>query len=360
MRKPFRIKGRKGYFLHVETEPGKTSIRKIGNTLREANAAWELMLKRSEQSAGGAISEPGSQSVVMLISKYCDWMAEQVSQGNLAQSSLTRRINYLASFLKHIDTQLVIDDLKVFHVTEWLQERKRWNANTKYYAGVTVKRAFNWCKREGRILLNPIEFITLQKGESRDFVIDDATLSQLRLGASDPKFKRRHVIAFRVALTVLSISGCRPGEFAKLRVEDWQDDRWIIKSHKTARKLRKPRVIYLCPCLLTLSRIAAGNRTKGPLFMAAPGEAWTYSKMRRRFERLRKRIGVDPKCVLYSFRHTSITNALIAGVDVSTVAQVHGTSIQMIQSAYGHLCQHSKHLNQAVTKMARARRKPAE
>lgn len=356
MHKPFKIKGRKGYFLHVPIADGKTSVRKIGATLREANAAWEKMLKDAERDAASPNENPTDALVVSLISKYCDWMMEKVSKGQLAESTMKRRVNYLASFLKFIDTQLRLDDLKVHHVEDWLTSKKTWNANTQYYAGVSLKRVFNWARRQGRIKDNPIEFIELEKGGARDYLVNEDTLRTLRIGASDKKFKRRHVIAFRTLLTVLSISGCRPGEVAKVQVEDWHGDRWIIKNHKTAKKTRKPRVIYLCPCLLTLTKIAAGERKKGPLFQASAGEPWTYEKMRRRFERLKKRLKLDPSLVLYSFRHTSITNALMAGVDVSTVAEVHGTSIQMIQQAYGHLCQHQKHLNKAVFMMAKARR----
>lgn len=356
MHKPFKIKGRKGYFLHVPIANGKTSVRKIGETLREANKAWEAMLKANEARSANPSEDPAANLVVSLISKYCDWMQERVELGHLAKSTMERRVVYLASFLKSIDTQLSIVDLKVHHVTDWLVSQRTWNANTQYYAGVSIKRVFNWCRKQGRIKDNPVEHMELEKGDARDYIVSDAILNTLREGASDRRFRRPHVIAFRMLLTVLSISGCRPSEIANVRVEDWKGDRWIIKHHKTSGKTKRPRVVYLCPCLLTITRLAAGKRTKGPLFMCAPGQEWTYSRMRVRFERLRKRLNLDPKLVLYSFRHTSITNALLAGVDVSTVAEVHGTSIQMIQQSYGHLCQHQKHMNKAVYTMAKARR----
>lgn len=356
MRKPFRIKARNAWYIRVprNDDSGTTSLVKLGATKREADAAWEAMLRANADPHG--VSDPGGLLVVALISRYCDWMESAVAKKTLAESSFTRRMNYLVSFLKNTDTQLHVHDLKVHHVNDWLRKQKTWNTNTQYYAGVAVKRVFNWCKTEGRIDKNPLENLKLDKGDSRDFLIDDETFKKLLAGASDLKYRRRHVIAFRMLLTVLSLSGCRPGEVAKVQVEDWHDDRWIIKKHKTSKKTRKPRVVYLCPCLRTITRIAAGDRKSGPLFMASSSEGWTYEKMRRRFERLRQRVKVDPKCVLYSFRHTSITNALIAGVDVSTVAEVHGTSIQMIQMAYGHLCQHQKHLTKAVFTMAKARR----
>jgi hypothetical protein len=41
--------------------------------------------------------------------------------------------------------------------------------------------------------------------------------------------------------------------------------------------------------------------------------------------------------VLYSVRHSVITDAISAGADVLTVARISGTSLQMIQRFYGHL-----------------------
>lgn len=356
MRKPFRISSRKAWYIRVDRNDGsgKQSLVKLGTTKREADAAWELMLRASDESTGGEAN--GGKLVISLISKYCDWMKKSVEDDKLAATTMTRRINYLASFIKSITTTLHVDELKVFHITEWLAAKKSWNTNTQYYAAVAVRRVFTWCVSQGHLDKNPLVAMKLEKGSSRDFTIDAETLQKLLVGASDAKYRRPHVIAFRTLLTVLSLSGCRPSEVANVRVEDWHDDRWVLKKHKTAKKTKRARVVYLCPCLRTITRIAAGDRKRGPLFMAATGEPWTYSKMRRRFERLKKRVGVDPACVLYSFRHTSITNALIAGVDVSTVAEVHGTSIQMIQMAYGHLCQHQKHLNKAVHTMAKARR----
>ncbi len=356
MRKPFRISSRKAWYIRVDRNDGsgKQSLVKLGTSKREADAAWELMLRASADSVSGVAD--GAKLVVSLISKYCDWMQKSVEDGTLAPSTMSRRLQYLASFLKFHKTHMHVEDLKVHHITEWLASQKNWNTNTQYFAGVSIKRVLSWCVTQGYIEKNMLGSLSLPKGEARDYLVDAETLQTLLKGASDPKYRRKHVIAFRTLLTVLSLSGCRPGEVAAVRIEDWHGDRWILKKHKTAKKTRKARVVYLCPCLLTITRIAAGNRKKGPLFMAAPGEPWTYSKMRRRFERLRKRMNIDPACVLYSFRHTSITNALVASVDVATVAEVHGTSIQMIEIAYGHLCQHQKHLSKAVYMMAKARR----
>ena len=98
--------------------------------------------------------------------------------------------------------------------------------------------------------------------------------------------------------------------------------------------------------------MAAGRKT-GPLLRPEESRPWKYSDLRRRFERLRKRKKIDANCVLYSNRHTWITNAMIATGDVAAVAEMAGTSIQMIQQRYGHLSQRKKFLMKSAVKIAR-------
>ena len=77
--------------------------------------------------------------------------------------------------------------------------------------------------------------------------------------------------------------------------------------------------------------------------------------MGRRFARLRKRVKADPGCVLYSYRHTSITDSLVADMEIATVAELHGTSVRMIEANYGHLCRHKDHLLRAARSVAKFR-----
>jgi len=162
----------------------------------------------------------------------------------------------------------------------------------------------------------------------------------------------------RPVLIALWLTGCRPSEIKRVTVEDFDGKRWTIKKHKTRRKKKAPRVVYLSPCAVTLSRILAGDRTSGPLFQPGEGRRWKYSEMRQRFHRLREREKIDKRCVLYSLRHTWITNALLRGLDVATVAALAGTSIKMISDHYGHLSQHENHLEAAVNRVAGASQSP--
>lgn len=57
---------------------------------------------------------------------------------------------------------------------------------------------------------------------------------------------------------------------------------------------------------------------------------------------------------IYDFRHLWISEALMAGNDVATVARMAGTSIAMVERVYGHF--RNDHLQEAQNRLDQARR----
>lgn len=330
---------------------GKLKTVRLADTKTAAYDEWDRM-KRASEAAEKSPSE--SITVTTVVTAYTGHIRSQAKLGRIEPTTVERRLNHITPFLAACG-DVTVADLRPHHVTDWLQSRERWNATTRSDAAAEVKRAFKWATDEGRIENNPLEKLRVARGEPRDHVISGEEYRSLITGVCGEKYLTRNRTAFRAVLIALRLSGCRPSEITKLTIADFNGATWTIKKHKTRKKKIRPRIVYLPPCLLTLSRILAGDRLSGPLFLAAADRGWKYSDMRLRFQRLRDKAKADPKCVLYSFRHTWITEALLAGVDVATVAEMAGTSIQMIDRHYGHLCQHPKHLTDAAGKVARAR-----
>lgn len=355
MRKPFFWAARKGWYLRVPGEDGKLDTIRLGDTKQDAYNEWDR--RKIEAAAPPPPPTPIESPLVSeLIDQFIAHIRSEAKLGKIKSTTVDRRIAHLAPFLA-VSAGLSIDDLKPHHITSWLQAQHTWNATTRSDAAAVVKQAIKWAADQGRIPASPIDRIKVSRGEPRDHVISDAEYESILAAVWQQKFARRLVTSFRVVLIALRLSGCRPGEIARLKVEDFDGSTWTIREHKNKKKKRKPRVIYLCPCLVTLTRVAARGRESGPLFLAGDGRGWKYSDMRLRFQRLRAKAKASPECVLYSFRHTWITNALLAGVDVATVAEMAGTSIQMIDRVYGHLSQHKSHMIDAALKIRAARGK---
>jgi site-specific recombinase XerD len=64
---------------------------------------------------------------------------------------------------------------------------------------------------------------------------------------------------------------------------------------------------------------------------------------------------VRDRLTVYAFRHLWISEALMAGIDIATVARMAGTSIAMIERVYGHFT--NAHLQQAQDRLDRYRRR---
>lgn len=347
MRQPFYLKSRKAWFLKISRSDGSISQIPLGKTKKAAFEKWRIL-----NNADGTSSALTAMKVIGL---FIEAMNDRVELGQLEEKTVARRILRIVPFCKWMEKKhpgLTVDQLKPFHVSTWLRTKDSWNATTRYDAASNLKQAFNWATKEGRIDRNPITHLEVEKGESRDCLIERTEYEKILQNAGGSKFNGKNVRAFRPVLIALWLSGCRPSEIRRVRIEDFDGKRWTIKKHKTRKKKKKPRQIFVSPCLGTLSKIVAHGRSSGPLFQPKSGEKWEYSEMRRRFERLRKRIDANPKLVMYSFRHTWITNAMLSGEDVATIASLAGTSIRMIDEHYGHLSQHESHLEIAALRIA--------
>lgn len=348
MRKPFFWAERKAWYLRVPVD-GKLKTVRLGTTRTEAYDEWDRLKTAAVESA----TTKQSPTVDELITAFVAHIKSDAKLGRIKPKTVKRRIDYLAPFLA-VCGDITIDELKPHHVTDWLRSKSTWNATTRADGAAAVKQAIKWAADEGRIKASPIENLRVAKGSPRDHVITLEEYRTLLAEVWTGNYARRRSTAFRQVLIALRLSGCRPSEIVAVNIRDFDGTTWTIKEHKTKKKKRKPRMVYLSPCLQTLSRIAARGRESGPLFLANADRGWKYSDLRLRFQRLRAKAYADPKCVLYSFRHTWITNALLAGVDVATVAEMAGTSIQMIDRHYGHLSQHRQHLSEAAAKVAKA------
>jgi integrase len=149
-----------------------------------------------------------------------------------------------------------------------------------------------------------------------------------------------HAASDRLGLLVevLAVTGCRPVQAARLVVGDLQADRVMMpRSAKgRGRKRIDRRPIPIPPSLIKKLRAAAGDRpTDAPLLQRPDGQAWQpgRSDHSRPFALSLATAGL-PKVVPYALRHTSITRALLRGVPVRVVADLHDTSVAMIERNY--------------------------
>lgn len=144
---------------------------------------------------------------------------------------------------------------------------------------------------------------------------------------------------FRLLYESLMQCGARPGELCKILIEehiDWDEREIVIAQHKTARKTGKPRRIAIGEKFEPLLRQAIGDRTAGPVFLTIRGQAWRPAHASAEFRRLRNKLGLDSKLVLYSTRHRFGTRLTEEGLPTPEVAALMGHTSIMTTQRYIH------------------------
>jgi integrase len=164
--------------------------------------------------------------------------------------------------------------------------------------------------------------------------------------------------AFREFVLALQETGCRPSEVSRVTAADvnLEAGLWVLKEHKTARKTRRPRVVYLTPAMVELTRKLMAEHPEGALFRSPRGDKpFSRNNVRCRFRRLREKLPHLAGVVAYSYRHTFATEALANGVGIAQVAELMGhASTEMVSSVYGHLADRLSHMRDAAKKAVSA------
>ena len=209
-----------------------------------------------------------------------------------------------------------------------------------------VKRAFSWATAEGLLDKNPVQGIKKPPTEKRDRILTREEREEILAAIKDEPF--------REFVSAMQETGCRPSEISRVTAADVNLDSgfWVLKKHKTAAKTGKPRVVYLTPAMVELSRKLIAKHPEGPLFRGPRGgRPFTRNSIRCRFRRLREKLPHLAGVVAYSYRHTFATEALANGVGIAQVAELMGhTRTEMVSFVYGHLAERLSHMQAAAKK----------
>jgi len=128
----------------------------------------------------------------------------------------------------------------------------------------------------------------------------------------------------------------RPGAMAKLTAGDFdkRTSELTIGKDKTG----KPRRIQVSPDAAALLAAQAKDKLPGAsLFMRSNGKAWDKNSWKLPIADAVKAADLPAGATAYTLRHSTITDLVSAGLPLLTIAQISGTSAEMIERHYGHL-----------------------
>lgn len=138
----------------------------------------------------------------------------------------------------------------------------------------------------------------------------------------------------RQLVTALLLTGARPGELAKANVQDFDKARGTLTLNgKTGY-----RVVTLSTAAIRFFTIQIRDRIgNAPLLIREYGTRWDKDAWKKPFKEATKVAGLTSDAVMYSLRHTAISELIAGGMDSFLVARLAGTSTAMIDKHYGHL-----------------------
>jgi integrase len=135
-------------------------------------------------------------------------------------------------------------------------------------------------------------------------------------------------------VTAALLTGARPGELATLCAGDFNRSQGVL----TLRGKTGSRTVAISTeAAKFFNARSKGKTPAAPLLATSFGQAWNKDNWKKPLKDAVTKAGLSDAVVLYSLRHTAISEMMRAGIDVFTVAKLTGTSVSMIEKNYGHL-----------------------
>ena len=255
-------------------------------------------------------------------------MIEDLQVRNLAPTTQQTYVRCVARFARHFSCapdRLGAEQIRAFQVHLVTQAKASYGVLSQY---VNALRFFY------RVTLGKpwmIERIPYPKQAKRlPVILTREEILRFLDGISNLKH--------RAILTTCYAAGLRISEVARLRVEDIDSARGVIRVRQGKR--RKDRIVPLSPTLLEMLRAywRAVRPASGWLF---PGYGHDRPICRRTVQRVceqaRHRAGWDHKFTAYTLRHSFATHLLDAGTDLRKIQAVLGHASLRTTANYTHI-----------------------
>lgn len=226
---------------------------------------------------------------------------------------------------------------------------RRYPDRSSFNRAITPLRAsLNLAHEDGKVgtdqawlkALKPFPEVALgqQKERRRTLYIDRDQRRQLLEHATDEA---------RPFLKSLAILPLRPGEVAQPKVEHFNyRERSLTLVGKTGK-----RVVPLSAEAVSHFKECAKDKLPSAwLVSRANGSQWKKEAWRDEVKDAAKAAKLPKATVAYTLRHSVITDLVVGGLDIFTVAKLAGTSVAIIEKHYGHL--RGEHAREALEKLA--------
>jgi integrase len=226
-----------------------------------------------------------------------------------------------------------ISALRADHIKKWRDSFEGIKAKSVNRELTTLRAALNLAFKEGLIQTDvawrAVRHLKSPEGEStrRDRWLNAEERARL-IESAHPALAQLIKALLLTAARVGEIQACNVSHF------DRKAGTLHIPSGKTGA-----RSVPLSAAMQELCQeVSKDKLPSAPLFTDPDGRRWNKNTTSIWMREARRQAGLDDAVVMYSIRHTAISEMVQGGLDAFAVAKLAGTSTAMIDKHYGHLC----------------------
>jgi integrase len=341
--------------------------------------------------------EPTSKSKTLTAGELIELFLEWVQKHRSERTYSTRRTycSRFASFRVGGPGGKLIADLPANRIKSpdmeaWLDHlaTQKLDPQTRRHAQTSVKHCWNWATKHPSPTpyLSPtyrpfssVERVHVPAKALRegDLITDEEVQTLFKAAEIDldqfhrngPKTPRapedNPYRGFADLLRCYYHTGARTDELAACRVGDvlFRTRQVVLGKHKRSRTQRTPSPRHITlgeEAFAIFQRLCEGKGPDDHVFVNSDGRPYHRNTLFTRFARIKEvafeqKLGkVRDEITIYSFRDLWISEAMMAGNDIATVARMAGTSVAMIERVYGHF--RVQHLQEAQARVEQLRK----
>lgn len=315
------------WIARVRTDRGRQAYYALG-AADDANDGNGLTYEAALDEARKHFALPGGASSRHTVGAVLERYLEGLRAAN-PESTVKDTEARIKAILKPEFGEIPLGKLRADRITRWrdrlAKERKPDTVNRLL---TILKAALNRAWRQDRLIADDTAWRMVERvaggGEARKVFLSAAQAKVLAQKCASPGLKR----LVQGAL----LTGARLGELAAARVHDLDAGTGTLEvDGKTGG-----RTVYLSQeACGFFAAIAAGRAPKAPLLARDDGEPWGKNHHQKPFAAAVQTSALPDETTFYALRHTHISLALLAGVNIQVLAENCGTSVRMIELHYG-------------------------
>ena len=314
-------------------DEGKQKYRALGNLEKFDDAA-------KAARAWVDSCEQGAKTGVTTVKEVCEDYIKALKAEGRHDTAKDAEGRFTRLVYDEPIAKLPIDKLRATNVSKWLNDqieddedadeedvrRSKDSANRNL---ATLKAALNRGLQH-RLVATDSGWATVQKFPKVGARRPDAFLGMEQRKALLAACPDDLALFVKAAL----LTGARPGELATLNAGDFDKQLGALSlTGKTGR-----RTVAISSAAVAFFIEASKNKLPAaPMLATSFGQRWNKDSWKKIFKDAVEASKLPDAVVMYSLRHTAISEMILAGMDSFIVAKLAGTSVAMIEANYGHL-----------------------